>query len=216
MKFILILLMLSSYAVLADDDDSSSRKKITQTKKVDDDSSSSKKPGVVPVNNLLYTEECSACHFAYQPGLLPARSWQKLMINLADHFGENAELEAEEQKALTAYMIKNAAEFSKHKRSVKIMRSLAKDVTPLRIIEIPYIVKKHDDLTPKMVAENPEVKSLSYCDKCHTNAVTGSYSENDIVVPGYGNWEEYEHSSGFLGSIKNDAKKLYKDIVGND
>ncbi|MCK5876695.1 MAG: diheme cytochrome c [Candidatus Marithrix sp.] len=198
MKFILIVLMLSSYAALADDD-----------------SSSSKTPGVIPVSNTQYAEECGACHFAYQPGLMPSRSWQKIMANLAEHFDENAELDIEEQKVLTAYLTKNAAESSKHKRSVKIMRSLKKNVTPLRIIEIPYMVKKHDELTAKMVTGNPEVKSLSYCDKCHTNAITGSYSEDDIVVPGYGNWEEYEHSSGFLGRIKSGAKDLYKDVIGN-
>jgi len=199
MKLIFTLLILSSYAVLADDD-----------------SSSSKKPGVVPVNNALYAEECSACHFAYQPGLMPARSWQEIMVNLADHFDENAELEAADQKILTDYLTKNAAEFSNYKRSVKIMRSLPKDKTPLRIIEIPYMVSKHDELTTDMVAKNPKVKSLSYCDKCHTKAITGSYSEDDIVVPGYGNWEEYERSSSFLGRIKHGTKELYKDVVGSD
>ncbi len=186
MKLIFVLLMLSSYAVLADDDSSSHSFKVN----ADDDISNPKTPGVVPVNNPLYAEECGACHFAYQPGLLPARSWQKLMLDLENHFGENAELEAEEQNALTAYMTKNAAEFSKYKRSVKIMNSLAKNKTPLRIIETPYMVKKHDELTPKMVVGNPEVKSLSYCNKCHTKAITGSYSEKDIVIPGYGNWED--------------------------
>ena len=150
----------------------------------------SKGPGVAPVNNSFYAEECGACHFAYQPGLMPARSWQKLMANLEDHFGENAELEAEEQKALTDYLVNNAAEFSKHKRSVKIIRSLPKDKTPLRITEIPYMVRKHDELSSQMVAGNPGVKSLSYCEKCHTRADTGSYSEDDINIPGYGSWED--------------------------
>ena len=150
------------------------------------DDDESKGPGVVPVNNPLYAEECSACHFAYQPGLMPARSWQKIMANLEDHFGENAELEAEEQKALTDYLVKNAAEFSKHKRSVKIMRSLSRDKTPVRITEIPYIVRKHDELSAKMVKDNP----LSYCDKCHTSADTGSYSERYINIPGYGSWDD--------------------------
>jgi len=146
----------------------------------------SKGPGVAPVNNSLYAKECSACHFAYQPGLMPARSWQQLMANLDDHFGDNAELETEDQKALTDYLVKNAAEFSNHKRSVKIMRSLSKDKTPIRIAEIPYIVRKHDELSSKMVNDNP----LSYCDKCHTRADTGSYSERYINIPGYGSWDK--------------------------
>ncbi|HPQ24397.1 MAG TPA: cytochrome C, partial [Gammaproteobacteria bacterium] len=51
-------------------------------------------PGVAPVDNPLYLQECGSCHFAYQPGLLPARSWNNLMGGLENHFGENAELPA--------------------------------------------------------------------------------------------------------------------------
>ncbi|HHB92949.1 MAG TPA: cytochrome C [Thioploca sp.] len=195
MKLIFILLVLSSYVVLADDD-----------------SSSSNNPGVVPVNDANYTEECGACHFAYQPGLLPSASWKRIMTSLEDHFGENAELETKEQKLLTDYLTKNAAEFSNYKRSIKIIRSLTKDKIPLRITEMPYIIKKHDELTSAMVIGNPEVKSLSYCDNCHTKAVTGSYAEDDIIVPGYGNWEEYEHSSSFIGRIKHGAKEIKEYI----
>jgi len=156
----------------------------------------SKTPGVAPVNNFLpYAQECSACHFAYQPGLMPALSWQKMMENLEDHFGENAELEAAEQEVLTNYLVSNAADYSKYKRSVKIMRSLSKEQIPLSITEIPYIVQKHDKLLPEMVVGNPLVKSLSYCDKCHTRADTGYYSERYIVIPGYESWKDDDHSS---------------------
>lgn len=179
----------------------------TLTLLADDDNS--KKIGVAPVNNSLYAKECSACHFAYQPGLMPARSWQKLMENLENHFGDNAELETEEQKALTDYLVKNAAEFSNHKRSVKIMRSLSKDQTVIRITEIPYIVRKHEKLSSKMVAGNPEVKSISYCEKCHTRAETGSYSERDINIPGYGSWDDNEHSASFWERIKHTVEDFY-------
>ena len=33
-------------------------------------------PGIDPVDTQLYTKECGGCHFPYQPGLLPARSWE--------------------------------------------------------------------------------------------------------------------------------------------
>ena len=202
----------------------------------------SKVPGVAPVNNPLYAQECSACHFAYQPGLMPARSWQWMMANLANHFGENAELEMAERQALTNYLVHNAADDSKYKRSVKIMRSLSKDQTPLSITKIPYMVQKHDKLLPEMVVGNPLVKSLSYCDKCHTRADTGYYSERYIVIPGYESWKDDDHSSkkgddhssdkdddhsskkgdshssenGLLNRLKNGVKHLYDDIVGHE
>lgn len=203
----------------------------------------SKVPGVAPVSNSLYAQECSACHFAYQPGLMPARSWKQMMANLEDHFGENAELEEADQEALTNYLVKNAADSSKYKRSVKIMRSLSKDQTLLRITEIPYIVHKHDKLSPKMVVENPLVKSLSYCEKCHTRVDMGYYSERYIVIPGFESWKNDDHSSekgddhssekgddhsssgkdddhcsenGLLNRLKKGIKRLYDDIVGNE
>ena len=145
---------------------------------------------VAVVTDALYKKECSACHMAYQPGLLPARSWKKMMANLADHFGENAELGDAELKKITDYAVQNAADFSRHKRSVKIMRSLSSRDTPLRITETSYIKRKHNELSNRHVAGNPKVKSLSRCEACHTKADTGSYSEREIQIPGFGRWED--------------------------
>ena len=175
------------------DDDSSSHDK---GKPHDDDDDSSHDKGkhhdeqIKMVTNKTYLEECSSCHFAYQPGLLPVRSWQKLMATLDDHFGDNAELEIDVQQALTTYLAKNAADLSADKFSKKLVRRLSEDKTPLRITKLPYFVHEHDDLSNKMVSDNPEVKSLSYCDKCHTRAGQGDYSEKNISIPGYGRWED--------------------------
>ena len=38
---------------------------------------------VNPVNNKQYKDECGSCHFAYQPGLLTTRSWEKLLTEKA-------------------------------------------------------------------------------------------------------------------------------------
>lgn len=147
-------------------------------------------PGVAPVTNKLYTEECSACHYAYQPGLLPARSWKKIMENLDKHFGENAELSKEDTQTLMQYAMDNAADKSKHKRSVKINRSIPKGDIPIRITEVRYIKKKHDELSGKHVKNNPKVKSLSNCQACHTKIDSGSFSEKEIRIPGFGRWED--------------------------
>jgi hypothetical protein len=149
-----------------------------------------RKPGVAPVDNPQYLEECGACHFAYQPGLLPARSWSKMMATLDNHFAENAELPADTAKAIEDYLLKNAADTSQHRRSVKIMASIKPGATPLRISETPYFVKKHSELPPKMVRDNPKVGSFSKCGACHTQAAKGSYSEREIMIPGFGRWED--------------------------
>lgn len=144
---------------------------------------------VAPVTNELYKSECSACHMAYQPGFLPARSWEKIFSNLHDHFGENAELPADDAKILKAYAMENAADHSDYKRSVKVMKSLSSRDTPLRITEIKYIINKHHEVPNRLIKSNPKVKSLSRCEACHTRADTGSYSEHEVKIPGGGRWE---------------------------
>ncbi len=148
------------------------------------------KPGVAPVENPYYLEECGSCHFAYQPGLLPARSWSKLMAGLDDHFGENAELPAEDAKILEDYLVGNSADKSNHKRSKKIMKRMPSTDTPLRITETRYFIKKHDELSRNMVQGNPQVESISRCDSCHKQAAKGSFEEDEIEIPGFGRWED--------------------------
>lgn len=151
-----------------------------------------RKKGVSPVSNPVYKEECGACHFPYQPGLLPARSWQKLLqaSALADHFGDNAELDEGIREALLVYTTENAADKSLHKRSKKIMASLRDDATPMRITETPYIKEKHHEIPDRLIKQNDQVKSLSYCNKCHTSADKGSFDDDDVKIPGYGRWDD--------------------------
>ncbi|MES9830260.1 MAG: cytochrome C [Candidatus Thiodiazotropha sp.] len=149
-----------------------------------------KAPGVAPVENPGYLEECGSCHFPYQPGLLPERSWVKVMAGLEGHFGENAELPPEDTNILTDYLVKNAADHANYKRSKKIMKTLHRDNAPLRASETPYFIKKHNQLSRKMVQDNPEVVSISRCETCHTKADTGSFSEREILIPGFGTWED--------------------------
>ncbi len=158
----------------------------------DDDSYTHRGRGadVTPVRDARYARECGSCHFAYPPGLLPARSWQKLMGNLADHFGDNAELPQEDVAAITAYLVRNAADRSNYRRSVKIADSLSARQTPLRITQVPYIAGKHREIPARLVTGNPKVKSLSQCAACHTKAEAGSFSERDINIPGQGRWED--------------------------
>ena len=145
---------------------------------------------VAAVKNDTYKEECGSCHFAYQPGLLPARSWEKMMGNLENHFDENAELDKETQAQLTGYLATNAADDANYKRSKRIMASLGKNDAPLRVTETPYFIRKHDEIPQRMVIENPELGSFSKCAACHVNAEKGSYEDDEVRIPGVGKWED--------------------------
>ena len=64
---------------------------------------------VKPVTHEATLKECSACHMAYQPQLLPARSWDALMKGLDNHFGETASLDPAVTADIGAYPTANAA-----------------------------------------------------------------------------------------------------------
>ncbi|WP_303906861.1 diheme cytochrome c [Thiohalomonas denitrificans] len=149
-------------------------------------SSDRRTPGVMPVNNDLYQSECGACHLAYQPGLLPSRSWERLMDGLADHFGDNAELPPDMHQELLAYLVANSAEKSDAKRSRRFNRSIAPDERPISIVETRYFIAKHDEVPRRLVEDNPEVRSFSNCAACHRGAEEGIYDDDSIVIPGYG------------------------------
>lgn len=149
-----------------------------------------RKKEVAPVASDVYQEGCGECHFLYQPGLLPEPSWRKLMQPdaLADHFGENAELSDEARTKILEFLVANSADKSDYKRSKKIMASLDAGAAPLRIIEVPYIKRKHDEIPDKLIKGNEKVKSLSYCDKCHQKAGENSFDDDTVNIPGHGNW----------------------------
>lgn len=175
MKHLLLSILLLSSILFADDDAYFTKKR---------------KSGVKAVTNQLYLKECGSCHFAFQPGLLPERSWKKMMNNLIDHFGSDATLEPKDQKALLVYLIDNAAEnATEYKRSRKILRSISTDSAPEKITDVPYFVREHRKI-PKRVIRQEEVATLSNCTACHTTASKGVYSERAIKIPNYGRWDD--------------------------
>jgi hypothetical protein len=150
----------------------------------------SRQKEVKPVDNKTYSDECGSCHYAYPPGLLPSKSWAKLLDDKAlnDHFGENAALDKDVLKIINDYAMENAADKSWYKRSRKIALATENDA-PLRITEVSYIRRKHHDIPEKMVKGNKDVKSLSYCNACHTKADKGIFDSDTVSIPNYPKWD---------------------------
>lgn len=149
---------------------------------------------VAPVTNATYTEECGSCHYAYPPGLLPSASWSKLLAPdaLADHFGENAELDDEVLKTIQAYADANAADKSWFKRSRKIALATEGVDAPLRITETRYIKRKHHEISDRGFTDNPDVQSRSNCTACHTQAEKGIFDSDTVDIPNFAEFaEEY-------------------------
>ena len=145
---------------------------------------------VAPVDNQLYIKECGSCHFAYQPGLLPSSSWNKIMSNLENHYNNDASISSANLQTLTKYLNDNSAEKNmQYKRSNKIVSSLAKDQIPESISTTPYMIRKHNEIKKSLITQ-PEVKGLFNCIACHKTADKGNYGERDINIPNFGKWED--------------------------
>lgn len=149
-----------------------------------------KRAGLAPAANETYLQECASCHTAYSPGLLPARSWEKLMAGLDDHFGDNAELMPEQQEVVRRYLLDNAADKAEYRISAKILRTIPPEQAPLRVTETRYFIRKHDEVPNRLVEKNPDVGSFSNCSACHREAEKGYFNEHDVRIPGYGRFDD--------------------------
>ncbi len=143
-----------------------------------------------PAVSELYVTECGGCHFPYQPGLLPAESWRKIMSRLDRHFGENAELDSSDQQAIQNFLLGNAAGKAKYGLPNKIMAAQRDKPPTLRITQMRYFVHEHSELPKRLVQDNPKVRSFSNCDSCHQSAKQGLYDEHTVRIPGFGRWDD--------------------------
>jgi hypothetical protein len=133
---------------------------------------------VPAIDHAATLKECGECHLAFPPQMLPARSWDKLMGDLANHFGENATLDQALREDIAAYLSQHAADASGTKGAARFIKGLAADATPLRITETPYWKREHDEIAEARY-KDPKVKSKVNCIACHRTADKGEFLEED-------------------------------------
>ncbi|WP_069188935.1 diheme cytochrome c [Candidatus Terasakiella magnetica] len=134
----------------------------------------------VPViKDRVVKQECGDCHIAFQPQLLPKASWQRIMSDLPNHFGEDASLEKDIEKHIETYLVENAADagtFSRFWRSSRF-DNVKGDNPSLRITQTSHWVHEHeeeDEITPQRWAK---AKSKANCQACHNEADKGYYDD---------------------------------------
>ena len=125
---------------------------------------------VPAVTDPLVLKECGSCHMAFQPAFLPARSWERVMDNLGDHFGEDVRLPPDTAAAICATLTANAG------TSRRFMRWVAPGGAPLRITDNPAFRREHS--FPERVWANPKVVTRSNCPACHAAAERGLYEDD--------------------------------------
>ncbi len=130
------------------------------------------KPALPAQINASWKQECSACHMAYPPSLLPAASWTQLMAGLNKHFGADASLSAAQASEISAFLTKNASNRWSGKSA------------PLRITETAWFKAKHNEReVPVKVWTRPSIKGAWNCAACHGGAQSGDFSERGVRIP---------------------------------
>jgi hypothetical protein len=119
--------------------------------------------------------ECGACHMAFQPQFLPKRSWEVIMANLGDHFGEDASLtDPAVVLEITAYLVEHAGDAGA--KPTSWVRKLPADSIPLRITELPRWVAEHNHEVSDRAWK--KAGSKANCLACHRGADKGYYDDD--------------------------------------
>ncbi len=138
--------------------------------------------GPVLAMNELWNEECGACHLAFHPNLLPARSWQRLFEQQADHFQEDLMLDEATFNELTNYALMNSAEEKKTEAAWKIDRTVKKSETPLQITALVYWKDKHSDIADE-TWQREKIQSKTNCGACHYDAELSTFQDSAMRIP---------------------------------
>jgi len=131
---------------------------------------------VPPIEHVATLKECGACHLAFSPQMLPARSWKKLMSDLTNHFGENAGLPDSTRAEIVAYLVANAGDAALSKNGRYFLRGIDPSETPLRITETPFWQGVHEEV-PNAYFTSAQVKTPANCVACHRTAAKGIFGE---------------------------------------
>jgi len=112
--------------------------------------------------------ECSSCHIAYPPELLPASAWRRIMSDLKNHFGADASLDAANAADIGAFLEDHAA-------SGKFARSSA-----LRITDSAWFRHEHHEASLSPRSASRAASPLSDCTACHAAAEQGDFRKRSL------------------------------------
>lgn len=129
-----------------------------------------------PVMDAPTRGYCGTCHMAFQPSMLPAASWQRMMRELDDHFKEKIELKPAAIKQVTHYLVTNAGDSKVAGEAGRVaLQGLEENSSMQRITDTPYFKQEHRFLNNRILDD--WVGSLANCTACHVGAWVGDYKE---------------------------------------
>lgn len=119
-----------------------------------------------------YTQECASCHTAYPPGMLPARSWQRVMSGLDKHYGTDASLDTATLQQLDGWLQAHAGTYK------RVREEPPQD----RITRSAWFARKHRNIDSR-VWKLASVRSAANCSACHTGADRGDFDDHTLKLP---------------------------------
>ena len=119
-----------------------------------------------------YAQECASCHTAYPPGMLPARSWRRILSGLGDHYGTDASLDAATVQQLDTWLQAHAGTYK------RVREEPPQD----RITRSAWFERKHRKVEPA-TWRLPSVKSAANCGACHEGTDQGDYDDDRLRLP---------------------------------
>ena len=119
---------------------------------------------IPPVTDPLLNKECGECHMTFHPALLPRASWRKMMATLANHFGEDASLNAKTREKIEGFLSANTND-----------RRVDPNNPPLRFTTANWFLDEHREDDVEWMMRRRKVKSWADCVACHRNATRGYY-----------------------------------------
>lgn len=119
-----------------------------------------------------YKQECGSCHIPYPPSMLPPVSWQRLMLNLPQHFGTDASLDAQTVQVLSVWLTGSST------RTTNVTAAPEED----RITRTPWFVREHRKVAAA-TWKLPAVRSAANCAACHPGAEQGDFDEHALRIP---------------------------------
>ncbi|MGB5964586.1 MAG: cytochrome b/b6 domain-containing protein [Sulfurimonadaceae bacterium] len=129
----------------------------------------------------LFVSECGSCHTLYPPSLLPKRSWELMMADLENHFGDDASLGQAAQQSILTYLLKNSAEGSTSEASLKILQSMPNQ-DMIAVTQTPFWKNTHQEIDHAYF-ESAKVKSKANCKACHSDVEQGLLEDSSIKLP---------------------------------
>jgi mono/diheme cytochrome c family protein len=119
-----------------------------------------------------YTAECAACHTAYPPGMLPAKSWQRIMKGLDRHYGSDASLDAKTVVEIGQWLQTHAGTYQR----------VTEEPPQDRLTKSAWFEREHRKIA-SAVWQLPSVKSAANCAACHTGTEQGLFDDDRLQRP---------------------------------